>query len=223
MDEKNAPFSNVKSGLDNDVRFVGFYAPLGWSVVAWSITILLTLLPFVLLIGAAIQRDRAVRRRNALRRQQQISLAAERKGESIDSFASQFTGSSSFIAAGAVYSVLSRDISTVGELPIRPTDSLAGVFGIYTPNGPNIDHIVTTAIARIGINRYGENWLANRTSPRTVADLVRIVSLIHQENTTVDLLRACDAPVDAMLLKPAYGGAKSDDPDMLVRTLDSES
>src|SRR5689334_9490330 len=107
-----------------------------WSIIAVLVAPLMAFLA-ALLCGRAS----SGLRRAAARRRRQEELARVRAGETEIAFARLFPARQAE-AARAVHRYLTGRLAVVHDLPLRPEDSLADLFGVYTPDGPTIEAVV---------------------------------------------------------------------------------
>lgn len=152
-------------------------------------------------------------RRAAARRRRQEELARVRAGETETAFARLFPARQGE-AARAVYRYLTGRLAVVRDLPLRPDDSLAELFGVYTPDGPTIEAVVRVLCGRLHV---GSAYLpVELPSPRTVGELVHAAAGFAERPARLSLLRAAERPTSAdALLRPASGSAA--DPTALLR------
>lgn len=175
--------------------------------VDWGSQVLLAvcLVLILLLVVALVSRQRGARRRMRDRRRRQQELARVRMGETELAFARLFPARQAE-AARTVYRYLTARLAVVRDLPLHPEDSLAELFGVYTPDGPAIEAVVRELCGRLHV---GSAYLpVELPSPRTVGELVHAAAGFAERPARLSLLRAADAPASAEgLLRPASGSA----------------
>src|SRR5579862_4507247 len=114
------------------------------------------------------------RRRRRNRTTLQKRLATERQSET-KTHRTTLTGPEPVVEAVANY--LSLGVARVRGMPLLAEDSLAEVFGVYTPDGPSIDHVVQEICHSLNLD---PDMPPDTRSPRTVGELVALIAHKYQ-------------------------------------------